>query len=182
MQNGELTYEEAIELLEHPKVIIDNGERVESYVIDLTNNRQLRIQLALADAINAKPTFLLQISTSNKNRTKITLHVQDDEDNNYCLIRIDYNGGSHHNPVSILPSVPQVFRQFADQTIYSDHVHHYVQGYKSGAWALPILKDEFPVKSVGEETYTGDVSNAIKSLAETIHLTTRIDFQSSLLM
>lgn len=181
MKKPELTYKDAIQLLETPKVIVNKEQRLSSVIIDFNSSHDYRLYMVAADAVETKPQFMLRIRVSSKSRTKISLHTQDGE-TNCCLIRLDYNGAPHTNPQLESETLPSIFRQYVGKVISPDHIHYHVEGYKSGAWAIPLDDDSFPVKHITLDGYTKNVAAALEHLSKVIHLETKIIYESTMIL
>lgn len=172
MKKPELTYNDVKQLLDIPKVIINKDQRMSSFVIDFAKSNDYRLYMVTADAIDTKPQFMLRIWVSSKSRTKISLHTQDGE-TNCCLIRLDYNGAHHTNPQLGNETLPDIFKPYIGKVISPDHVHYHVEGYQSGAWAIPLDDDDFPVKHVTLDGYTRNVVDVLEHISKVIHLETK---------
>lgn len=168
-----LTQEKARQILSIPKVAVDRGKAIHSFTMDFSQSRDFRIWLSAADSIEKIPKYLLRIRVSEKLRTKISLHTQDNE-SRFCVLRLDFNGAPHKNPEETNANVPEKFIPFAGVVLSGNHVHYHVDGYPSAAWALPINEDPFPIKSLTEEDYSKELNNILNALADTIHLETKI--------
>lgn len=176
-----LTQEEAERILAVPKVIVDNkGKMVNSYVLDFAHANDFRIGLSESDSIGKDAEYLLRIRVSNKMRTKISLHTQDNG-THFCVFRLDLNGAPHTNPEVIHEDIPEKFKPFAGTTIGGNHVHYHVFGYPSASWALPVEADSFPVKNLTAENYSEELKRILQALSEVIHLESTITFTSRMM-
>ena len=176
-----LTQEDAERLLSIPKIIVEKGKMLSSYVLDFSKSRDFRIGLSSSDSINKDAEFLLRIRVSEKMRVKASLHTQDN-DTKMCIFRLDFNGAPHTNPDDVNEYVPDKFRLFAGQVLKGDHVHYHVQGYKSAAWALPIDADTFPVKKLTKDDFSKELRDILDALAEAIHLESKIILTSRMML
>lgn len=170
-----LSQEDARKILATPKMVVVNGELKGVYELDFTKGNEFRISLADSDSIDKSANYLLRIGISDKIRTKISLHTQEN-DTRFCLFRLDYNGARHQNPATINEFVPEKMIPYAGQMIGANHVHYHVQGYESGKWALPLEDDDFPVKNITKDNYSGDLKETLQALSEVIHLETKLVF------
>ena len=176
-----LTQEEAEKILITPKIIVERGKKVSSYVLDFMESNDFRICLSPSDSIDNATEYLLRIRVSNKMRAKISLHTQDN-DTHFCVFRLDFNGPPHSNPYALSEDVPEKFKPFAGKKIEGNHVHYHVYGYPSAAWALPIENDSFPVKALTEENFSGELRDILQSLSEVIHLESTITLTSRMML
>ena len=171
-----ITNQEADYLLELPKFIIENDEKL---LIKRFNEPFLwDIQFDLI-AENKENVYELiwNIWQSDKNHIKMSLHHQDNETKT-GLLRIDYNSG-HINPIKLTDKVPQKFHPFVGKrfSINEHHVHYHVEGYKSLAWALPIAFDIFPYKDLD----VNNIMEIVKEFGLTINLQTKLLINKKLL-
>ncbi len=152
-----MTVELAEYLIGLDKYIIENGEILNTYLLDIQFPMSFRLTLSATDDLDQ--SLLINIKESEKKTLKISLHHQDNSTQN-GILRIDYNG-RHLNPVEVIPTLPEIFRPFAGQWLdgYPSHIHYVVNGYKPLAWAIPLEFDEFPVKELnGREDYSRTLS------------------------
>lgn len=176
-----LTQDDAERLLSIPKVIVDKGSALSSYVLDFSKSRDFRLFLSPSDSINKDAEFLLRIRVSEKMRVKASLHTQENE-TNMCIFRLDFNGAPHTNPAVVNEYVPDKFAPFAGKVLMGNHVHYYVQGYKTAAWALPIEEDTFPVKRLTEDGFSKELKDILDALADIIHLESKIILVSRMML
>ncbi len=147
-----MTVELAEYLIGLEKYVVQNGEIVKTFFINVEYPMNLRLALSAPDDLDQN--LLVDIYESAKKSLKISFHHQDSSTQN-GLLRVDYNG-RHYNPVEITETVPEIFKPFAGKWLddFSGHVHYVVNGYKPLAWAIPLEFDEFPVKKLnGREDY-----------------------------
>lgn len=139
------------------------------YRVDIDESVKNRIPIASVP--DAEYEFFLEIKQSAKKRLKVTLHFQN-IDGPLPLLRIDY-GGFHKNPEYANEHVPERFRLFCGQAfdLNTPHIHYFVQGYGLN-WALPLIEDEFPVKSISARS---DIMDAIQGMARLIKLETELE-------
>lgn len=170
-----MTEELAEYLIDLDKYIVQNGEKVDNYTLNIQYPMNLRIILTAPDDLDQ--SLLVDIKESEKKALKISLHHQDDSTKN-GILRIDYNG-RHKNPEEILPSVPEVFVPFAGKYLdeYAGHIHYVINGYKPLAWALPLEFDDFPVKKIEEKK---DYSQILEAFFNKINLKTLITYNHQL--
>ena len=147
-----LTQLDAEKMLAIPKYVIDKGEPCTTFHLDLVKNKRYRLSLSPTDSIENSKEYLLDIKISDKLRTKITLHTQENK-SNFCLFRLDLNGSRHQNPKVVTRDVPEKFTPYAGQLIGGSHVHYHVEGYDISAWAIPVEFDDFPAKTLTLENY-----------------------------
>jgi len=175
-----LTQSDAEKLLAIPKFVIDKGKPISTFNLDLAKSKRYRLYLTPTDSIDSSKEFLLDIKISDKFRTKITLHTQENK-SHFCLFRLDLNGPRHQNPQIAPPAVPKKFRPYAAQLIAGSHVHYHVEGYESAAWAVPIEVDEFPAKTLTLENYAKELRSILEALSDLINLQTKLTFESELM-
>jgi hypothetical protein len=142
-----MTVELAEYLIGLEKYVVQNGEQVNTFLLDIQFPMSFRLALSAPDDLDQN--LLVDIKESNKKSLKISLHHQDQSTQN-GLLRLDFNG-RHRNPVEITSAVPEIFKPFAGQWLdnFSGHIHYVVDGYKPLAWAIPLEIDDFPVKQLG---------------------------------
>ena len=92
------------------------------------------------------------------------------------MFRIDYNG-NHKNPVKVNDFVPKRFYKYVAKEFYNEHhIHYHIQGYKQLAWAIPLLDDNFEIKTIDN-----NINDIIILFAKTINVETIININSLLL-
>ena len=124
--------------------------------------------------------FLYEIFQSPKNQFKLSLYLMDD-DTKIGLLRVDFNGSAHENPHNINDKVPEILKPYAGRYFVQGepHIHYYVEGFKTTLdWALPIVDDSFPVKSV---TSHNDVLEVFYNFNRIINLITEIQINPMML-
>lgn len=166
-----MTVELAEHLLQLDKYLVDGGELMNNYTLDIQFPMSFRLPISTPEDLDQN--LLIDIKESGKKSLKISLHHQDNGTQN-GIIRIDYNG-RHINPSEVLPSLPEKFRPFAGQWLdnYEGHIHYVVNGYKPLAWAIPLEIDKFSVTKLnGREDY----SRVLYAFFKKINLKTRITF------
>ncbi|SMO49623.1 hypothetical protein SAMN06265379_10211 [Saccharicrinis carchari] len=147
-----MTVELAEYLIGLDKYIVLNGEKKNTFMINIQHPMSIRLTLSAPDDLDQN--LLINIKESEKKSLKISLHHQDNSTQN-GLLRVDFNG-RHFNPIEITETVPETFRPFAGQWLddYAGHIHYVVNGYKPLAWAVPLEVDDFAVKELnGREDY-----------------------------
>lgn len=166
-----MTVELAEYLIGLDKYIVENGEILDTYLLDIQFPMSFRLTLSASDDLDQN--LLINIKESEKKSLKVSLHHQDNSTQN-GILRIDYNG-RHLNPVEIIPILPETFRPFAGQWLddYPGHIHYVVNGYKPLAWAIPLEFDTFPVKELNSRE---DYSRTLNAFFQKINLRTTITF------
>jgi len=163
------------DLLRLPK-FVKKGERLKKEVFF---NQQVPFKetFILASTENTKYVFFYEVDQSAKNVFKLSLHLMDNE-TKIGLLRIDFNGG-HQNPFDIADNLPEGLHQFAGKYFSHNesHIHHFVEGYKTLAWAVP-LEDNFPVQSIAS---SDDVLRAFHAFNAMITLETHFTTGASLI-
>lgn len=175
-----LTQVDADKILATPKFVIDKGKPCNTFHLDLVKNKKYRIYLTPADSIDCPKEYLLDIKISDKFRTKITLHTQENK-SYFCVFRLDLNGPQHKNPDVITADVPEKFRPYAGKLIDGSHEHYHVEGYGSADWAIPVEFDDFPAKTLTLENYAKEFGNILNALSDVINLQTKLTFESELM-
>ena len=168
-----ITKQQADYLLNLPKHIIEDDTVLERKVYTL--NIPISDRIYLVSKEDDEFSFFWELYQSPKNQIKLALHHQE-ADASIGLLRVDYNG-RHKNPEELADSVPEIFRPFVGQWINESHIHHFVEGYKDLAWAIPLSIDSFPVK---EYSNPKGLSNALTAFANSINLQTELTFQIQL--
>lgn len=74
-----LTQVDADKILATSKFVIDKGKPCNTFHLDLVKNKKYRNYLTPADSIDCPKEYLLDIKISDKFRTKITLHTQENK-------------------------------------------------------------------------------------------------------
>ncbi len=176
-----ITNDKANELLRLPKKIIFKGEIQEK--INLENRFPLHCKFKLISEQDSDCNFLWEITQSTKNRIRINFHHQEN-DGKIGLVRVDYNSG-HKNPEEINEFVPEHFKPFAGKYFSNNqhHIHYHVQGYKTLAWAIPLLNDDFKIKELLDDIeLSSNISKIIKHFAELINVKTKINLFNNTLL
>src|SRR5690606_39655874 len=101
-----MTVELAEYLLGLDKYVVQNGETVENYFLDIQYPMSFRLTLSAPDDLDQN--LLVDIKESEKKSLKISLHHQDNSTQN-GLLRVDYYS-RHLNPVDVLDTVPEIGR------------------------------------------------------------------------
>ena len=174
-----ITNEQAKYLLSLPKKIFKEEELLSTITIEQRFPFWERFEL-LSDK-DDEYSFLWEIRQSAKNTLRISLHVQEN-DSKTGLMRVDYNGG-HRNPETINEFVPEKFHPYVGKEFSNTehHVHYHVQGYKTLAWAIPLINDDFEVKSIENEDFNNSLANIVVLFAKTINIETVITINTLLL-
>jgi hypothetical protein len=170
-----MTVELADYLLGLDKFIVENGQILDTYLLDIQFPLNIRLNLSAPDDLDQN--LLINIKESEKKSLKLSLHHQDNSTQN-GILRIDYYG-RHLNPVEVIPSLPEIFIPFAGQWLdkYPGHIHYVVNGYKPLAWAIPLEFDNFPVKElIGSHDYYV----TLNAFFQKINLKTNITFNHQL--
>jgi len=163
-----ITQAQAEYLLGLPKLLTENGAYLQkkSYSPSLP----IRDRLFMASEQDTDFTFFLEITQSNKQHLRLSLHFQEDE-TSVGMLRVDFNS-RHRNPEEINEFVPEAFKPFAGQWVEGNHIHYYVQGFKPLAWAIPLQVDNsFAIKQFTNET---QVSNIITTFGQKVNLQTQL--------
>ena len=165
----------ANDLLKLPK-LVKKGGRLKKEVFF---NQQVPFKetFILASPENTRYVFFYEVDQSAKNVFKFSLHLMDNE-TKIGLLRVDFNGG-HQNPSDITYNLPEELHQFAGKHFSHNesHMHHFVEGYKSLAWAIPI-EGNFPVQSIAS---SDDVLQAFHAFNAMITLGTHFTIGASLI-
>lgn len=173
-----VTSEQAEYLLSLPKKIIQDNIILDKIVIE--QKYPVRIRFELLSEQDGEFSFLWEIKQSGKNRIAISFHYQEDIGKT-GLLRIDYNRG-HKNPQTINDNVPEKFKPYVGAEFFENHIHYHVQGYKSLAWAIPLIDDDFAIKEIDDNSdYNTTFANVIKHFADVINLKTEITIHLLLL-
>jgi len=130
-----ITAQYAKDLIDLPKKLIEENNIIDNLLFTPPEPFQKRFFMVSED--DRSLTFFLEVTQSAKNRTKFSLHCQD-EDTSYGLIRVDYNG-RHKNPEVVNEHVPSSFIPFAGQWLdgFPGHIHYIIDGYAPLNWAIP---------------------------------------------
>jgi hypothetical protein len=104
-----MTVELADYLIGLDKYVIQNGDTLDSFLIDIQYPMIIRLTLSTPDDLDQN--LIVDIKESEKKSLKINLHHQDNSTQN-GLLRVDFNS-RHFNPVDITPTLPEVFKPFA---------------------------------------------------------------------
>ncbi|HPV15460.1 MAG TPA: hypothetical protein PL126_07425, partial [Candidatus Cloacimonadota bacterium] len=93
------------------------------------------------------------------------------------LLRIDY-GGIHVNPETANEHVPERFLEYVGKEfdVGEPHIHYYIQGHDLD-WALPLLNDDFPIKTISSDD---DKVAAIKAVCDKVNLQTVLSFPNQM--
>ena len=165
-----LTNQEAKYLLDLEKVLVDPNK-----VVDLSNKKT---RLELISYQDPDHEFWVEITTNHKIILKTSIHHL--ESKSYVgLLRIDFRGG-HHNPTTVLPTLPEFLVPYADKWFAptESHIHIYVEGYRPLAWAIPLTDSDFPIKDIN---HPSDLSELIFNFARRINLKSLINIQQAIL-
>lgn len=111
MINTDFTYEEAIQLLRTPKVIIEgDGSACEKKVLDIVDGFAETLTLM---SENGKVFFKWTIRQSPKELIKLSLNVID-KDSNIGVFRVDYVAPNvrHQNPMEMTDDVPECLKPY----------------------------------------------------------------------
>jgi len=172
-----ITNEQAEYLLQLPKKIVRDNELLSQITINQTFPCNERFDL-LSES-DDDFSFLWEITQSQKNTLRISLHFMEN-DSKTGLLRIDYNGG-HANPQTVNDFVPEKFHPYAGVQLTQSHIHYYVQGYQTLAWAIPLTDDDFAIKSIDNHRFNEVFADIIKQFANKIHLETIININTLLI-
>jgi hypothetical protein len=172
-----ITNEQADYLLKLPKKIVEDNELLSQITINQKFPFNERFEL-LSES-DGEISFLWEITQSAKNTLRISLHFQED-DSNIGLLRIDYNGG-HTNPQTINGNVPEKFHPYIGMQLTESHIHYYIQGFPFLSWAIPLIDDDFEIKTIDENNFNETFANIIKLFAKTINIETIININTLLI-
>ncbi len=175
-----ISNEQAEYLLKLPKKIIVEEQLQDNIILNQKFPFCKRFELVSEE--DDEFTFLWEFQQSKKNKIRISFHCQDN-DSKIGLVRLDYNSG-HLNPMDINEFVPAKFHPFAGKyfTNNEHHIHYYVQSYKSLAWAIPLVEDEFEVKELNEGSdFNNNFAKIISLFAKTLNIETSIIINGQLL-
>lgn len=159
----------ASDLIALPKKLIEGEAIIENKLLSPSTPFQERFYLV--SEFDRSVSCFIEVYQSAKNRTKISLHCQD-EDTSYGLIRVDYNG-RHKNPEMVNEHVPAPFLPYAGEWLddYAGHIHYVIDGYAPLNWAIPLEVDPFDVKEVNS---FNEFATAFESFCRLINLQTNI--------
>ena len=168
-----MNVEHADYLLGLEKYVIENNDLIELKEIKLESPVKFRFLLGTKDDLDQ--IFFLNIKESEKKAFKISLHHQDDTTHS-GILRLDYYG-RHKNPVNILDSVPDCFKDFAGCYLdeYAGHMHYIVDGYPPLVWAIPLESDDFPIKDICS---VDDTALILKAFLDKINVKTRFEIST----
>jgi hypothetical protein len=174
-----ISNEQADYLLHLPKKILKGDELLPQWTISQTYHFQERFELI--SEIDDEFSFLWEIHQSAKRTLRISLHIQENG-SKIGLLRIDFNGG-HKNPETINQYVPERFHPYVGKAFSNSehHIHYHVQGYKSLAWAIPLIDDDFEIKTIEEKDFNTTFKNIIMLFAKTINMETVITINTLIL-
>jgi len=175
-----ISNEQADYLLKLPKKIVDKDQILDQILIDQEFGFNKRFEMI--SEVDSEFTFLFEIQQSKKNRLRLSFHHQDNE-SKIGLLRVDYNGG-HKNPEKATDNLPEKFKPYVGKFFDNNehHIHYYVEGYRSLAWAIPLTDDNFIIKEINEGSDFNDTFvEIIKLFASVINVKTRIEINTLLL-
>lgn len=174
-----ITTQQAKEFVDADKVIVVDGERVESFTIVQTFPLRMNINLAVKGK-GDEWLFTWQIDQGAKDSLRMSLHCQQYE-SNIGLIRVDYNRG-HHNPQVAPDDLPDFLLPYVgkDFGARESHVHiHVSSDILQMQWAMPIEASNIESKTF--DASSDSIEMAIQSFAKAIHITTTIKVERSIL-
>jgi len=173
----DFSQDEAAALINMPKYIIEDDERQNQIQVPM-GARSILLNYDLLSE-SGDYSFGFSIKQSAKNNLKISLHYQEDS-SKIGLLRIDY-GGRHKNPEILTNNVPTDMLPYVGVRFdYKDnHIHKHVEGYGTLEWAIPLVADSFPIKTVGTNTA---LKQAITSFARIINIQTQFVFEERLFL
>lgn len=119
--------------------------------------------------------FLLEIQQSKKNSIRVSFHYQEN-DSKMGLLRVDYNSG-HKNPEEVSNLLPEKFHPYAGKYFSNSehHIHYHVEGYKSLAWAIPLVADDFEIKELDPgQSFNSTLVEILQLFVKVINLETKI--------
>lgn len=165
-----MTNHEAEYLMKLEKVLADPHQ-----IIDLKDKKN---RLELISHQDSERNFCVEITSNRKIILKTSIHHL--ESNTYVgLLRIDFKG-THRNPSGIKDTLPDYLKPYAGKWFEPNehHMHVFVEGYKTLAWAIPLADIDFPIKEINDAS---DLSELITSFAGLINLTSQINIQQAIL-
>ncbi|MDR3367023.1 MAG: hypothetical protein LBO71_08685 [Prevotellaceae bacterium] len=79
--------------------------------------------------------------------------------------------------------MPEHFRKYVGKefSVKEHHIHYYVQGYKPLAWAIPLVDDDFAIKTIEAINFNQTFADIIKLFAKVVNIETVITINSLLL-
>lgn len=166
-----LTDIQARHLMNMKKWVIIKKKRMDMVPSDFSKGKKINYDI---EGEEPGSKFLLRIQKSDKNMIKLSLHHQESR-TFYCLVRIDYNGTPHMNPSEVNEYVPDKMKPYAGKKLTENHIHYHVEGYKSGAWAIPIKDDPIVIKEVNQIDFSSNLVNILDYLSRMINLQTKIN-------
>lgn len=173
LKGGNMFIMEEVEyLLKLPKKIIEKNNAI--LIKELSPGFPFKYKCELI-ATDEDTRFILDIEQSKKFQLKITLHHQELQ-TKIGLLRVDYYG-RHRNPEIVNLHVPDKLKKYAGKFFdyYDHHMHVYIEGYKSLAWAYPLSETEASVKTLDkEEILSKKLNEIIADFCRLINLETRI--------
>lgn len=171
-----ISQEQADYLLRLPKKIVENQQLTSVKMLDQVFPMKEKFELLSEE--DADFSFVFEINQSSKQSFKLTLHHQE-ADASIGLLRIDYQG-KHQNPAVVTEKVPARFHPYVGWMFgyHEHHVHYFVEGYPTLAWALPLTDDSFPVKAL---TSPQSVVDAVVHFARLINLKTLLQINPLLI-
>jgi len=169
-----ISQEIAAKMLQIPKKVYEKDTHLDSY--DVKYGNVMRFRIPMASLPNFEYKFFLEVKQSERNRLKITLHFQDHKASPN-LLRIDY-GGIHVNPEIANEYVTEQFLKYKAKEFSKNepHIHYYIQGHDLD-WALPLLDDDFPIKTI---TCEEDKIAAVMAMCKKVNLQTMLEFQEQM--
>jgi len=173
-----MTTEQSELLLKLPKKILNNKNKEPLLEIIINQQYPFRERFELLSN-DEEFYFLWEIRQSSKKKLKINLHIQENG-TKIGLMRLDYYGNVHTNPINTNNFLPVKFHKYAGKTFNIDehHIHYYVQGYKPLAWAIPLIDDDFEIKTIENSAGINDI---IISFSKLINIETKIQINAILL-
>src|SRR5690554_4523378 len=163
-----ISNEHAEYLLSLPKKIVEKDKLLDTLIINQVFPFSLRYELVSEQ--DDEFTFLLEIQQSKKNSIRVSFHHQEN-DSKIGLLRVDYNSG-HKNPEGINEFLPDRFHPYVGKYFdnHEHHIHYYIQGYKSLAWAIPLDVDDFEIKEINDDAnFNSTFADIIQLFARTIN-------------
>ena len=88
-------------------------------------------------------------------------------------MNVDYSW-KHKNPHEIKRSLLDRFKVYVDKWFdhHEHHIHYYVESYNQLAWAIPLVDDDFLVKSIAD---ANDIFPATMAFTRKINLKTEFE-------
>lgn len=166
-----MTFEEALELVNLPKWVVDeNGLKIQSLSLDQQFPMQFRLYLVSEKDVVRE--YMVDVKQSEKMGIRLNFQLMNDE--NWGLARLDYNS-NHKNPEELTSKVPAIFHTHVGELFErKSHLHYHVEDFSPLAWALPLEETEIDKKEVESATILNDFIGAFNSFMSYLKVQTVI--------